>query len=57
MPNDNFMFTVAGQRYQANISLIAQSLKSIAESLVAIRKVAELESAEVTMEVKPSDLT
>lgn len=47
MPNDNFMFTVAGQRYQANISLIAQSLKSIAESLIAIRKVAELESEAV----------
>lgn len=54
MPNNNFMFTVAGQRYQANISQIAQSLKSIAESLVTIRKVVELNSDSEAMDTNES---
>ena len=32
MPND-FMFTVAGQRFRADIASIAQSLRAIAQAI------------------------
>lgn len=30
---DNFMFTVAGQRFRADIASIAQSLRAIAQAI------------------------
>ena len=31
--NDNFMFTIAGQRFRADIASIAQSLRVIAQAI------------------------
>lgn len=42
----DFMFTIAGQKYQANIASIAQSLRVIAEELSKANKQKEVQHGE-----------